>query len=197
LADQRSSHTLTPQKNVTEEDFKLESLAETEAEWLHKSCNPEVTDCNQETLDVTEVAIESAPAPSVEQTASTIGEAQLPHHSDTVTDVASQATEIEADELLPQLLQLPSVETAPTELEEEYTVINADADGWGEILREEARALRCCVGGAALKELAQIAPTNPVEIELEAAELPTVVETPQVITAEPVEPVEASFDEEV
>jgi hypothetical protein len=68
LGDQRSCHTLTPQKNVTEEDFEPESLADTEAERLHKSCNQGVTDCNQETKDVTEVAIESAPAPSIEQT---------------------------------------------------------------------------------------------------------------------------------
>jgi hypothetical protein len=40
-------------------------------------------------------------------------------------------------------------------------------------------------------------PVTPVEIELEAAELLTVGETPQTITVEPVEPVEASFDEEV
>lgn len=69
LGDKHSSHTLTPQKNVTEEDFEPESLADTEAERLHKSCNQGVTDCNQETKDVTEeVAIESAPAPSIEQT---------------------------------------------------------------------------------------------------------------------------------
>lgn len=69
LGDQRSCHTLTPQKIVTEGDLEPESLADTEAERLHKSCNQGVTDCNQETLDVTEeVAIESAPAPSIEQT---------------------------------------------------------------------------------------------------------------------------------
>jgi hypothetical protein len=72
VGDKRNCHTLTPQKNVTEEDFEPESVADTEAEWLHKSCNSQVTDCNQETKHVTEeVAIESAPAPSVEQTAST------------------------------------------------------------------------------------------------------------------------------
>ena len=71
LGDKRNCHTLTPQKNVTEEDFEPESLADTEAERLHKSCNQGVTDCNQETLDVTEAAIESAPALSVEQTVST------------------------------------------------------------------------------------------------------------------------------
>jgi len=72
LGDKSSSHTLTPQKNVTEEDFEPETLIDAETERLHEPCNPEVTDCNQETEDVTEeVAIESAPAPSVEQTAST------------------------------------------------------------------------------------------------------------------------------
>lgn len=67
LGDQRDWHTLTPQKNVTEEDFETESLADTEAERLHKSCNQGVTDCNQETKDVTQAAIESAFAPSIEQ----------------------------------------------------------------------------------------------------------------------------------
>lgn len=69
LGDKRNCHTLTPQKNVTEEDFEPETLTDAETERLHESCNPEVTDCNQETLDVTEAAIESAPALSVEQTA--------------------------------------------------------------------------------------------------------------------------------
>jgi hypothetical protein len=71
LGDKRNCHTLTPQKNVTEEDFESETLIDAETERLHESCNPEVTDCNQETLDVTEVWQESAPAPSVEQTTST------------------------------------------------------------------------------------------------------------------------------
>jgi hypothetical protein len=70
LGDKRNCHTLTPQKNVTEEDFEPETLIDAETERLHESCNPEVTDCNQETLDVTEVSIESAP-PLTEQTVST------------------------------------------------------------------------------------------------------------------------------
>jgi hypothetical protein len=70
LGDKRYCHTLTPQKNVTEEDFEPETLIDAETERLHESCNPEVTDCNQETLDVTEVSQESAP-PLTEQTVST------------------------------------------------------------------------------------------------------------------------------
>jgi hypothetical protein len=98
-------------------------------------------------------------------------------------------------------LQQGTVETAPTELEEEYTVINADADGWGEIVRkEEAIAPTPAHVDTAEGEK----PVTPVKIASEATELLTVVETPQTIAAKPVEeaiaplaPVETSFDEEV
>jgi DNA primase catalytic core len=69
---------------------------------------------------------------------------------------------------------------------EKYQFNDVDADGWGEIVCvEEARALRCCVSGAALSELAQIAPVVPVENAPEATEPPTVVETPQTIATKP------------
>jgi hypothetical protein len=88
LGDKRNCHTLTPQKNVTEEDFEPESLIDTEAERLHKSYDQGVTDCNQETKDVTEeVAQADAPAPSVEQTASTL--VTTPDTPALVTNVAS------------------------------------------------------------------------------------------------------------
>ena len=116
-------------------------------------------------------------------------------------EIEPEATEIEADEQIPQLLQQGTVETAPTELEEEYTVINADADGWGEIVRkEEAIAPTPAHVDTAEGEN----PVTPVKIASEATELLTVVETPQTIAAKPVEeaiaplaPVETSFDEEV
>jgi hypothetical protein len=65
LADKCSSHTLTPQKNVTEEDFEPESFTDAETEQLHESCNKDVTDCNQETKDVTELS--TSPFPRTER----------------------------------------------------------------------------------------------------------------------------------
>jgi hypothetical protein len=44
---------------------------------------------------------------------------------------------------------------------------------------QEARALRCCVSGAALKELAQIAPTNPIENTPQPTEVEVDEQTPQ------------------
>jgi hypothetical protein len=99
LGDKRNCHTLTPQKNVTEEDFESESLIDTEGKRLHKSCNQDVTDCNQETRDVTEeVAQADAPAPSVEQTASTsVDEAIAPSPGATPDTLALVSEEVEVD----------------------------------------------------------------------------------------------------
>lgn len=49
-----NSHTLIPEKNVTETYFEPETLTVTESERLHFSCNQHVTGCNQQEKDVTE-----------------------------------------------------------------------------------------------------------------------------------------------
>lgn len=64
LGEKQNCHTLIPQKNVTEEDFEPETLIDAETERLHESCNSDVTDCNQETKDVTETA---SPFPKTER----------------------------------------------------------------------------------------------------------------------------------
>ncbi len=87
---------------------------------------------------------------------------------------------------------------APAPWAEKYTYINVNDDGWGEIVRKEETQPEAIAPTPAHADTAEGEnPVTPVEIELEAAELLTVGETPQTITVEPVEPVEASFDEEV
>jgi hypothetical protein len=54
LGQTQNTHTLIPEKDVTEEDLEPETVAVTESERLHISCNFDVTDCNQEEKDVTE-----------------------------------------------------------------------------------------------------------------------------------------------
>jgi hypothetical protein len=88
-------------------------------------------------------------------------------------EIEPEATEVEAGEKTPQLLQQCMVETAPTELEEEYTVINVDADGWGEIVRKEEVQLEAIAPDPWEDEPQKtdaIAPVSPLQNAPEATE---------------------------
>jgi hypothetical protein len=54
LGEKQKSHTLIPEKNVTEENLEAEALTQTSTERLHIPCNQGVTGCNQEGKNVTE-----------------------------------------------------------------------------------------------------------------------------------------------
>jgi hypothetical protein len=82
-------------------------------------------------------------------------------------EIEPEATEVASGKETPQLLQQGMVETAPTELEEKYTVINEDADGWGEIVRKE-EVIASTPANVDADECEN--PVTPVEIAPEAVQ---------------------------
>jgi hypothetical protein len=137
-----------------------------------------------------EVSEEEEEATPLEQTdATSADESEEAIASLTPVEIAPEATEVVADEdeVAPQLLLQGMVETTPDPWEEEYTLVNVDDDGCGEIVRVSPQQLpdssnMAIPNSSPLPQKTSIevadstavedaiAPLPPVEIEPQAAE---------------------------
>jgi hypothetical protein len=111
----------------------------------------------------------SAPIPLEQTNATSADETEEEIAPTNPVEIEPEATEVEAGKETPQLLQQGMVETAQTELEEKYTVINEDADGWGEIVRKE-EAIASTPANVDADECEN--PVTPIEIAPEAVQTP-------------------------
>jgi hypothetical protein len=82
-----------------------------------------------------------APMPLEQMNATSADESEEAIASLTPVEIAPEATEEVADEVAPQLLRQGMVETTPAPWAEEYTLVNVDDDGCGEIVRVSPQQL--------------------------------------------------------